>query len=85
MKVTTGVFDLLNSGSIYIQGRDKNFRPIMVLKASKFLDNFHQIDNLVAAMVVTIEYIKYFMCSPGHVENIVTIIDLEGVGFSNGQ
>ena len=85
MKVTSEVFDLLNSGLIYIQGRDKNFRPIMVMKAKQFVDNFHQIDNLMAAMVVTIEYIKYFMSSPGHVENIVIIIDLTGVGISHGQ
>lgn len=67
---------------MYIQGRDKHFRPIMVMNARKFIENAHNTDSLVAAMAITIEYIKYYMMEPGHIENVINIIDLTGVGFS---
>lgn len=52
------------------------------MNARKFIENAHNPDSLVAAMTIVIEYIKYYMMEPGHIENVINIIDLTGVGFS---
>lgn len=80
VSVTKGVFDLLSSGFLYIGGRDRMYRPILCLRSRRILDMnpFPSGDDIVAATLMIFEYVNHVMESPGHIENIMLIINSTG-------
>ena len=78
--VTKGVFEILNSGFLYIGGRDRMYRPILCLKSKMLLNMnpFPSGEDIVTATLMIFEYIKHVMQSPGKIENMMLIINSEG-------
>jgi hypothetical protein len=70
------ISSILNSGGVYIHGRDHRYRPIIVL-TPKILAGFPQ-HLLMATGYYLLEYIKDHMLLPGQIENWVLIIDMQG-------
>jgi len=75
--VTKGVFDLLSSGFLYIAGRDRMYRPIICLRSKRILDMnpFPTGDDIVTAVLMIFEYLIRVMEKPGHIENMMLIIN----------
>ena len=68
---------------MYIAGRDRCFRPIVVLKSAvvQSISPIPSGEDIIAATLLIFEYIKHFMESPGRVENINLIMDPIGVNL----
>jgi hypothetical protein len=82
-KINEKVIQLLNSGFMYIHGRDNNFRPIVVLQVKVYMElrkNFIY-DDWLSTVIFFMEYLVNNMLIPGQVENWNIITDLEGVSI----
>ena len=62
--VNNNVFNLINSGMLYIQGRDRHFRPILVLRPSVIfkMNPLPTNDDLIAATCIIMTYGNCHMC-----------------------
>jgi len=67
---------LLNSGAIYIHGRDHRYRPIIVINASKFDMKKYSIDDFCALLCFNLEFAVQKLTIPGQIENWIIITDL---------
>ncbi|CAG9331477.1 unnamed protein product [Blepharisma stoltei] len=67
---------LLNSGAIYIHGRDHRYRPIIVINASKFDMKKYSIDEFTALLCFNLEFAIQKLTIPGQIENWIIITDL---------
>ena len=56
--VNNNVFNLINSGMLYIQGRDVHFRPILVLRPSVIfkMNPLPTNDDIIAATCIIMSY-----------------------------
>lgn len=57
--VNSNVFNLLNSGFIYVCGRDRLFRPIIVMRVH-VLNEMHltpEVDEVIAAIFLNIKFV----------------------------
>ena len=70
------ITQILNSGGLYIHGKDHKYRPIIVITPKK-LATFPQ-HLLMAAAFFILEYIKDHMLLSGQIENWILIADLQG-------
>ena len=70
-----------NKGFFYPCGRDKNFRPILVINATLF--NEKEMDIAFKATLYVHEQIINQCFIPGQVENWIVIYDLGGMGVSD--
>ena len=68
---------------MYIAGRDRNYRPIIITQASLInsMDPQPSNEDLVGMVFIVAEYIGKYMLKPGHVENMINIQDLGGQGI----
>mmetsp|Transcript_8420 Transcript_8420/g.8334 ORF Transcript_8420/g.8334 Transcript_8420/m.8334 type:complete len:392 (+) Transcript_8420:226-1401(+) len=75
--------DLLNSGCLYIHGRDHFFRPILIMNLTKF--NFKQYSHhdYVVLVCFLLEYMVQNMLLPGQIEAWVCFSDLGHKGLSD--
>ncbi|OMJ80872.1 hypothetical protein SteCoe_18775 [Stentor coeruleus] len=69
------ITSILNSGGIYIHGRDHKYRPIIIV-TPKLLLEFPQ-HLLMATAYFLLEYIKDHMFLQGQIENLILLIDLK--------
>ena len=75
------VKEMLNDGFIYGAGRDKKFRPVIVLNCKKILNHGPlKADEMIAACTYFMDQVTTTHMVAGKVENWVTIFDLEDVG-----
>ena len=81
---------MLNSGYIYILGRDKKFRPIIVIDfrkyESKILKNLEKKDGgteLIYTFLYFFNFIIDKMLLPGQVEQFNVILQIDGMNSSN--
>jgi hypothetical protein len=85
--ISQNMVKLLNGGGIYIHGRDKNFRPVVIVNIVKFIKfkaNFGKNNvDLINVCIFLMEYIDQFYMLRGHIENIVLIVDCAEIGFLN--
>ena len=83
-KVSTGVFELLNNGFIYICGRDRFYRPIMVVRQAVLnsLPEPPSEQDLIGCAMIMMEYFQWHMMTPGHVENGINIMDNQHQGVT---
>ena len=76
---------ILNSGLIYMHGRDCHFRPIIVVeaeKANELLDKLgYTLDEIIQALLFFMNYIVNYILIPGQIENWFLICDLNGIGI----
>lgn len=72
------VFDLFNQGFLYICGRDRHYRPILVTNPWLLLKQpeMPSDEQVIACAMIVMEYLSKYMLIPGKVENCLTIFDL---------
>ena len=72
--------EILNLGFIYVQGRDHQFRPIIVLNIQNFIKNKdkYTFDEWNSAILYLIEFIIENLLLPGQIENWVVIANFTG-------
>ena len=70
---------LLENGFIYVHGRDKNLRPVVVLNVLK-LNLKETPEELTKSVSVILDMVRAYMFRPYHIENWVMIIDLGNKG-----
>ena len=74
---------LLNSGCIYIHGRDHRYRPLIILNAERFdLDTYNAQDYSLLLCYI-LEYCIKNLMIPGHIENWIIITDLNNKSLSS--
>ena len=87
IEVNENMMRLLRCGGVYVHGRDKNLRPIVVLNVQNLLmqqKHFgEENDDLIHMFIFLIEYLETFIMIKGRVENIILIIDCQGVSLFN--
>ena len=70
---------MLNGGGVYIHGRDKNLRPIIICNIQKLIQQKHLFGennkDLINLVIYLLEYMEKFMLIPGRIENFILIID----------
>ncbi|EAR86555.2 CRAL TRIO domain protein (macronuclear) [Tetrahymena thermophila SB210] len=72
---------LLESGFVYLLGRDKQYRPVVVLDCTKINVKKQGEKNVMRALCVLQDMIKKYMFVNYHIENWVFIIDTGGMGL----
>jgi len=78
----------LAHGVIYFSGRDRNFRPVIIVRGKRIPEKWikeKRTDLLIRVLVFCMEYMIRYMLIPGKVENLNVIFDFKGVsiGFSD--
>ncbi len=80
------VISLLNSGFMYVYGRDCHFRPIIVVSIKMvkiILSQNYSFDDLTQSIVYLMNYIIKYLLVPGQIENWIVFVDFEDVGLSD--
>lgn len=76
-------FELLQRGFMYICGRDRMFRPIIVLRFQVLLSMNNESpldpDDIISAALVNIYFMKKYMLQDKVLENIIQIMDKSGL------
>jgi hypothetical protein len=67
---------VLNTGAIYIHGRDHRYRPLLVLNIARLDLVCHTVAEYQALICFLLEFMTKKMMLPGQVENWVVITDL---------
>jgi len=87
---TDNMFKIMNCGGLYIYGRDKNLRPIVICDIQKLLENKNLFgsekkgqSDLINVCLFMLEWMEHFMFVQGRIENFILIIDCKGVGVFN--
>ena len=78
--------NLLNSGFMYVHGRDHHFRPVIFvpLKKVKYLiADKYTFDDINNCIVYLMNYVMEYLLIPGQIENWIIFVDLEGIGISD--
>ena len=80
------IIKLLNSGYIYMYGRDHHFRPILVLELVKVADlvekEGYTLEEINMSLDYLLDYIIKYIFIPGQIENWVLITDFKDIGLS---
>jgi hypothetical protein len=81
--ITNKAMEILNSGFIYVHGRDSLYRPIMIINAKFYVDNMNKYtyEDFLCCVIYFIEYMINNLLIPGQVENWIIITDLNGVSL----
>lgn len=81
--LTEQTLQLLNSGFLYVHGRDNHFRPILIVNAKVYMtlkDKF-PFQEWLHYIVYYMDYIIKYMMIPGQVENWILISDVNDVSM----
>lgn len=83
IKVNNNIISILNSGFIYILGRDHCFRPNIICSPKYFMSNTgkYSFEDWLSAVVFILEYCINNLFIPGQVENWNLIVDLKDVSL----
>lgn len=84
MKVDDKVIEILSKlGFLYIHGRDRYFRPIIVCRAQAYVSNVNKYsyEEFLSAIIFFMEYVINFLMVPGQVECWNIINDLNNVSL----
>ena len=77
---------LLNSGFMYVHGRDHHFRPLIfvTIKVVKnILGKNYNFDDINKSIIFLMNYIMKYLLIPGQIENWIIFVDLDEVGFTD--
>ena len=82
--VNQRIFELLNQGFMYVAGRDRFYRPIVVVNGYMIntLDPQPTEDDLITCALFLINWMKVNCSLLGHVENSLMIINMNGEGVT---
>ena len=80
------IISLLNSGIVYIYGRDHHFRPIIVISVKEYLDAIekykYSFEEINQSVIYLMNYLIKYILIPGQIENWVSMIDFKSTGVS---
>ena len=86
LKVNAKVFEIINQGFIYICGRDKQFRPIMIIQPavvfSQMVPN-PPLEDVLAAQQIYFNFFVDNMTQNGSVENMITVLNQKEMNLFN--
>ena len=85
-EINDKIIYLLNSGFMYVYGRDKHFRPIIVVPVKMVkvvLSHDYTFDDISQAIIYLMNYIIKYLLIPGQIENWIVFVDFDGVGVSD--
>lgn len=74
---------LLNSGAIYIHGRDHRYRPLIVLNAGRLDLQVYSIEDYTNLLCYVLEFASTKLMIKGHIENWIIITDLNNKSLTN--
>ena len=81
------IISLLNSGFLYVFGRDHHFRPIIVCSiktcTNLFSKNIYSLEDISQSIIYLVTYILKYLLIPGQIENWVIFVDFKDVGLSD--
>ena len=85
MKVSTTATNLLREGIIYLSGRDKNLRPLIVFNTQRLfaLTPFPTAEDMTSCLIVFLNFIEHKMITYGVVESYSVILDCSALGITN--
>ena len=85
--INNNIVQLLNSGYLYVYGRDHHFRPIIVVCFQEYLNILetkkYTFEDINTTIIYLMNYIVKYLLIPGQIENWITLIDLKGAGVSD--
>lgn len=81
--ITDKTIQILNTGFMYIHGRDNHYRPIFIVQAKKYFEicNIYSYDELYLAIIYFMEYIINNLLIVGQIENWIIISDISDVSL----
>lgn len=74
---------VLNTGAIYVHGRDHRFRPILIVNVLRFDLKQQTVEEYRDLLCFTLEYMATHMCLPGQIENWIVLVDLCKIGLTS--
>ena len=80
------IINLLNSGFMYVFGRDSGFRPIIVVSIKTIkviLSQNYSFEDINKAIIYLMNYIIKYLLIPGQIENWIVFVDFDDVGISD--
>ena len=81
------IISLLNSGFLYLFGRDHHFRPILVVSIKECSNLIskkgYSFDDINQSIIYLINYTLKYILIPGQIENWIIIVDFKDVGLSD--
>ena len=85
--INNNIINLLNSGFVYVYGRDHHFRPIIIISIMDYAKlaekNEYSFQDINDSIIYLMNYIIKYLLIPGQIENWVTIINFKGAGISD--
>ena len=80
------IIHLLNSGFLYVHGRDRHFRPIIIVAVKMvkvIISQNYTFDDISRAIIYLTNYAIKYLLIPGQIENWIVIVDFDNVGLSD--
>ena len=80
------IISLLNSGFMYVYGRDHHFRPIIIVSikmVKNVISQKYSFEEINDSIVYLMNYIIKYILMPGQIENWIVFVDFEDVGISD--
>ena len=71
LEVNSRHFELLQNGLVYLQGRDRNYRPVVSFKCNVALAAMDDTDAIVTSICLFWEYLLFHMMKDGKIENSI--------------
>jgi hypothetical protein len=81
--LSPSAYKYLEDGILYISGRDKQYRPIIIINVYKLNPKQMDLADFIAALCFVLDTCKKFYFVPGKVENWVIIIESNSMGVFN--
>ena len=85
--INNKIVSLLNSGFLYVYGRDHHFRPIIVCSIKTCTDllskNLYTQEDVKQSIIYLLLYIMKYLFIPGQIENWVILVNFDDVGISD--
>ena len=77
---------LLNSGFMYVHGRDHHFRPIifvMIKQVKNISGKNYTFEDINRCIIYLTSYVLQYLLIPGQIENWIVFVDFDGVGITD--
>ena len=79
---------LLNSGFMYVHGRDHHFRPVIfctIKKVKNLLasDDNYNFEDINRSIIYLMNYVMEYLLIPGQIENWIIFVDFDGIGVTD--
>ena len=85
--INNKIISILNSGSMFVYGRDHHFRPLIVISMVEYKKliekKIYEDQDLNNSITYLINYIIKYLLIPGQIENWIALIDFKGAGVSD--